>query len=113
MQPEAAKYLFDVQHAAALISRFCEGKTFDQYRADDLLKSGVERQFMIIGEALSQLAKVAPDVTERIAAFRQIVAFRNILVHGYATVDDKIVWGVVETSLPSLRESVDMLLGKA
>ena len=113
MQPEAAKYLFDVQHAAALISRFCEGKTFDQYGADELLKSGVERQFMIIGEALSQLAKLAPDVAERVAAFRQIIAFRNILVHGYATVDDKIVWGVVETSLPPLIESVDMLLREA
>lgn len=113
MQPEAAKYLFDVQRAAALIARFCEGKTFDQYRADELLKSGVERQFMIIGEALSQLARLAPDVTERIAAFRRIIAFRNILVHGYATVDDKIVWGVVETSLPPLIESVDVLLGKA
>ena len=111
MRAEAAKYLFDVQRAAALIARFCEGKTFDQYRTDELLKSGVERQFMI--EALSQLARVAPDVTERIAAFRQIIAFRNILVHGYATVDDKIVWGVVETSLPPLIESVDMLLGKA
>jgi uncharacterized protein with HEPN domain len=84
MQPEAAKYLFDVQRAAALIAHFCKGKTFDQYRADELLKSGVERQFMIIGEALSQLARLAPDVTERIAAFRQIIAFRNILVHGYA-----------------------------
>ena len=113
MQPEAAKYLFDVQRAAALIAHFCEGKTFDQYRADELLKSGVERQFMIIGEALSHLARLAPDVAERIAAFRQIIAFRNILVHGYATVDDKIVWGVVEASLPPLIESVDLLLGQA
>ena len=68
---------------------------------------------MIIGEALSQLVKLAPDVTERIAAVRQTIAFRNILVHGYATVDDKIVWGVVETSLPPLIKSVHMLLGKA
>jgi len=35
MQPEAAKYLFDVQRAAALIARFSEGKTFNQYRADE------------------------------------------------------------------------------
>ena len=110
MWPEAAKYLFDIQRAAALIASFCAAKSFDEYRADDLLKSGVERQFMIVGEALSQLARVAPEVAERVAAFRQIIAFRNILVHGYASVDDKIVWGVVETSLLPLRESVDALL---
>lgn len=112
MRPEAAKYLFDIQRAATLIAGFCEEKTFDDYSADDLLKSGVERQFMIIGEVLSQLARMAPEVAERVAAFRQIIAFRNILVHGYATVDDKIVWGVVETSLQRLRESVDALLGE-
>ena len=110
MRHEAAKYLFDIQRAVTLIAGFCAAKTFDEYRADDLLKSGVERQFMIVGEALSHLARVAPEVAERIAAFRQIIAFRNILVHGYATVDDKIVWGVVETRLPPLRESVDALL---
>ena len=40
----------------------------------------------------------------------RIVAFRNILIHGYATVDDRLVWGVVEGMLPSLRETLRRLL---
>jgi len=32
----------------------------------------------------------------------RIVAFRNVLIHGYATVDDRLVWGVVEANLPRL-----------
>jgi uncharacterized protein with HEPN domain len=43
----------------------------------------------------------------------RIVAFRNILIHGYATVDDRIVWGVVEGSLPALRAALKKLLGDA
>jgi uncharacterized protein with HEPN domain len=106
MQPDSAKYLFDVRRAAGLIAGFSSGRSFEDYVADDMLKSAVERQFGIIGEALARLAKVDPLVAEQVTDFRRIVAFRNILVHGYATVDDRIVWGVVEASLPGLIKSV-------
>lgn len=110
MQPDSSKYLFDIRRAAGLIAEFCSGRSFEDYVADDMLKSAVERQFGIIGEALSRLAKTDRLVAEQVTDFRRIIAFRNILMHGYATVDDRIVWGVVETSLPGLMESVDGLL---
>lgn len=110
MQPDSKKYLFDIRHAAKLIAGFCSGRSFEDYVADDMLKSAVERQFGIIGEALARLAKTDSLVAEQVTDFRRIIAFRNILVHGYATVDDRIVWGVVETSLPGLIESVEGLL---
>jgi uncharacterized protein with HEPN domain len=81
--------------------------------ADDMLKSAVERQFGVIGEALARLAKADSFVAEQVTDHRRIIAFRNILAHGYATVDDRIVWGVVETSLPGLMNSVDALLAGA
>ena len=56
------------------------------------------------------MGKKERAVAEQVADHRRIIAFRNILVHGYATVDDRIVWGVVETSLPALMKSVDGLL---
>ncbi len=61
MPRDARKYLFDVQRATDCITRFCQGKQFSDYQSDDLLRSAVERQFEIIGEALSQLGRHAPD----------------------------------------------------
>ena len=113
MQLEAQKYLFDIQQAANRIARFCEGKKFVDYRRDELLRSAVERQFEIMGEALTQLAKHDPELAERIKDHRKIIAFRNILIHAYATVDDRIVWGVVEGDLPALRASLKQLLPDA
>ena len=110
MQLEERKYLFDIQRAADRITRFCANKQFRQYRSDELLRSAVERQFEIIGEALSHLARLNPEVTARIPEHRRIIAFRNILIHGYATVDDQIVWGVIENYLPALHESVTAFL---
>jgi len=109
MRLEASKYLFDIRLAADRIARFCAGKSFDDYRSDELLRSAVERQFEIIGEALSRLAKEDPAVAAGIPGCRRIIAFRNILIHGYATVDDRIVWGVVEADLQPLRDSLDAL----
>jgi uncharacterized protein YutE (UPF0331/DUF86 family) len=39
-----------------------------------------------------------------------VVGFRNVLIHGYATVDDRLVWGVIENHASSLRDALDLLL---
>ena len=75
-----------------------------------MLRSAVERQFEIIGEALSQLAKSDLDTAAKISEYRRIIAFRNILIHGYANVDYRLVWGVVEGQLSVLIDEVQKLL---
>lgn len=110
MQPESRKYLWDASQAADRITRFVAGTTLDQYQTDDLLRSAVERQFEIIGESLAQLRKIDPATAATIPELPRIVAFRNILIHGYATVDERLVWGVIEGSLPSLRTILKQLL---
>lgn len=113
MRLEARKYLVDIQIAADRIDRFCGGKTFAQYLADEMLRAAVERQFGIVGEALARLAKDDAQVAAAIPDHGTIIAFRNILIHGYATVDDKIVWGVIENHLRPLRDAVRALLATA
>lgn len=110
MRLELAKYLFDVQQAAATLAGFVDGRNWNDYTGDAMLRSAVERQFEIIGEALAQLAKRDPALAVRIADHRRIIAFRNILIHGYADVDDALVWDIVQTRLPALRREVDGLL---
>jgi uncharacterized protein with HEPN domain len=113
MRPESRKYLWDALQAADRIAQFVSDKSFDAYAEEDLLRSAVERQFEIVGEALAQLRKVDAETAATIPELPRIVAFRNILIHGYATVDDRIVWGVVEGSLPALRAALKKLLGDA
>jgi uncharacterized protein with HEPN domain len=107
---EAKKYLYDMAEAADLIAQFTAGRTFEEYRVDPMLRSAVERQFEIIGEALNQLLRQEPGLSERISDASLIVAFRNRLIHGYASVSDEVVWGVVERYLPVLSNEVQDLL---
>jgi uncharacterized protein with HEPN domain len=77
-----------------------------------MLRAAVERKFGIVGEALSQLLRHFPDYRNRITMVGEIVAFRNQIVHGYATVRDDMVWEIVRTYLPKLHREVDELLAE-
>ncbi|WP_349342861.1 HepT-like ribonuclease domain-containing protein [Marinobacter sp. MMG032] len=99
MQREALKYLYDILAAAEKVQRFIAGSSEDDYLSDELLQSAVERQFEIIGEAMGKLHKIAPGEAERFVDYKKMIAFRNVLIHGYATIDPVIVWGVVESNL--------------
>jgi len=76
------------------------------------LRSAVERQFEILGEALNQLSRLDSNMVEKIPDLPRIVAFRNILIHGYASVDDRLVWGIVESRLEPLLDAIAALLSK-
>ena len=110
MRPDPKKYLWDALHAAELVHSFIRGQSFADYQSDAMLRSAVERQFEIIGEALNQLSKADPEAGSRIPELRRIVAFRNILIHGYATVDDALVWQVLVDKLPGLQQVLNELL---
>lgn len=104
MQPEVQKYLYDIREACRKPETFTKGRSLEDYLSDEMLRSAVERQFEVVGEALSRLHKVDADLAERIPDYRRIIAFRNI--HGYATIRNDTVWGVVQTDLPVLSRLV-------
>lgn len=110
---EAAKYLWDARQAASRIARSTAKRSYEDYLAAEMLRSAVERQFGIIGEAFAGLRRVDPELAASIPDLPRIVAFRNVLIHGYATVDDRLVWGVVEGKLSELLELLGRLLDEA
>lgn len=87
MERDPRAYLWDVQQAAAAIEEFIAGEDAIGYAGNKLVRAGVERQFEIIGEALNRLAKLSPSLAARIPHLGEIVAFRNVLIHGYAVID--------------------------
>ena len=113
MRRDARCYLWDALKAAEAVQSFLRGRTYEAFVEDDLLRSAVERQLEIIGEALSRLAKVDPQIADNVAELRRIIAFRNILVHGYAAIDYDTVWRLIEDKLPELQSNLTMLLRAA
>lgn len=112
MRPEVKKFLYDMQQASLSLTGFLEGKSLDDYLQSELLRSAVERKLMIIGEALNQILRIEPDIEKQIPDARQIIDFRNILVHGYYAIEHETVWGILQKDLPLLLENIQSLLSE-
>lgn len=112
MRLDKLKLLEDIRQAAEAIVRYTRGKSKDDYLADDQLQASVERKFEIVGEALNRLRQLDSEMVEEIEDYHKIIAFRNTLIHGYSSVDNRIVWDIVNTHLPRLREAIQKLLPK-
>ena len=96
MQLDVSKHLDDIRRAAVAVQEFTRSIAVDDYLSNPMLRSAVERQFEIMGEALNRLHRTAPAVAEGIPHYRRVIAFRNILIHGYDVVDDRVVWDIIQ-----------------
>lgn len=111
MNNAAKKLLFDVLESARSIRDWCADRTFADYESDRQFRRA--REFEIIGEAPGRLSITDALLAERIDELPRIVGFRNRIIHGYDTIDDATVWGVIEGHLPTLLDQVQNLLGEA
>ncbi len=109
MQRDPRAFLWDAREAALAIQSFTAGLDAAAYANSPMTQAAVERKFEVIGEALNQLTKVDAALAARIPDLSQIVAFRNQLIHGYATVNVSTVWNIAQTALPTLIDAVQTL----
>lgn len=112
MQLKIKALLHDIERAIDLIDRFTLSRSFEDYTGDPMVRSAVERQLMIIGEALNQVTRLDLALSAKISDHRRIIGLRNILVHSYAKVDDRLIWSIVKDKLPRLHREVGALLGR-
>jgi len=110
MDPESKAWLYDMLNAIAEIESFFADRPmqFANYQADLRTKRAVERNLEIIGEAMNRIFK--KDNAIKISNSRKIIDVRNRIIHGYDTVSDEVVWGIVVRHIPVLRVEIETLL---
>lgn len=109
MDNEVKTWLTDIEQAITEINSFIpELKNFKDFQKDLKTKRAVERNIEIIGEAISRILKADPNI--RISHSRKIVDTRNRIIHGYDTVSEDILWGIIIRYLPDLEKEVKELL---
>ena len=105
-------YLEIALRALRQIPKFLAQRSLTEYLHDELCQSAVERQLEVAGDALGQLRKVESVLFSRIPDGDLIVAFRNVLAHGYATLDHRRIYDIASTRIGDLRNSVEHLLNE-
>lgn len=110
MEAKTAKWLRDIADACDFIVSAAGPRTLADYENDRLFRAAMERHLEIVGEALNRVRKSDPESAARIPEFAAIIAFRNVLIHGYDLVDHGRVWQVIRRDVPELRKQVTRLL---
>jgi len=103
MRRSVEAYLQDIVDACDGIALALRDVDLNGYLKDRVVRSAVEREFIIIGEAVSVLARLAPNVAASISHARRIVDFRNQLTHAYPSIEDDAVWAITQGEVPVLR----------
>ncbi|HYX09680.1 MAG TPA: HepT-like ribonuclease domain-containing protein [Bacteroidales bacterium] len=108
MLHKVPKLLQDISLSCIEMSDFIADKTFEQFQRDRMLQLAIEREFEIIGEALSRLARLDEEnLAHNIPEYRKIIDFRNIVAHGYDIIDEAAMWDFAENRVPELLEKVE------
>ena len=109
MTDKAKKYLSDIQHAISLIEVFMQNTdNYSDFEIDTKTQSAVERQLSIIGEAVNKFRQ--EEISETLSHTREIVNFRNRIIHSYDNIDNSIVWTIIKNHLPILKEETERFL---
>ena len=106
-------YLADIVDACRRVATFISGVDLPGYLDSEEKRSAVERQLLIIGEAVAALRRVSPEIAESISEARLIVGFRNVLVHDYASVVDELVYAMAVDEAPKLLLECEQLLARS
>ena len=108
MDIEIKTWLFDIQNAISEIEVFIkEVPEFSVYQQDIKTKRAVERNLEIIGEAMNRVNKKDPGVEFQNS--RKIIDTRNRIIHGYDTVSDEVIWGIITIHIPLLKKEISSM----
>jgi len=110
MDDEIKTWLFDILKSIEEIDNYFVGKPKDfmEYVNNTKTKRAVERNLEIIGEAVNRILKQDPNF--EISHARRIIDTRNRIIHGYDTISDDLIWGIIINHLPKLKKEVEELL---
>ncbi|MHA1210214.1 MAG: HepT-like ribonuclease domain-containing protein [Candidatus Freyarchaeota archaeon] len=104
-------FLRDIIQAMESIEKFVEGMSYEEFREDDKTSSAVIRKFEVIGEATKNIPKGVRNKHPEIP-WKRMAGMRDRLIHGYFTIDHKLVWNAIKLEIPDLKPKLQELLTK-
>lgn len=103
------KYLLDIDSVIKEIISIKDNHQgdFNDFQNNFISVRAVERDLMIIGEAVNQIVKIRPDI--KISGTRRIIGLRNLIVHAYDAIEPSVLWRILVKDIPRLKEEVSEL----
>lgn len=102
-------YLSDILTSISKIERYTKEMSYEQLIADELTLDAVVYNLQIIGEAVKNIPLEVRDRYPQVE-WRKIAGLRDIIAHAYFTIDDQIVWDIIQNKLSNLRNDIEQII---
>ena len=102
-------YVWDMHDAASQAFIFSQGKSFEDYQRDKMLRLATERLIEIIGQAAKEISSEFREKYPHVPWIK-IIGLRNILAHEYGEVKDEKIYLVAVRDIPFLVEQLKKIL---
>ncbi|MEA5617483.1 DUF86 domain-containing protein [Cronbergia sp. UHCC 0137] len=104
-------YCDDILISCDKILRYTQGLDFESFITDELKFDAVVRNLQVIGEAVK---KIPIEITNKypMIQWRKIAGLRDILVHAYFSLENEIIWDVIQTKIVSLKSVIEIILNE-
>ncbi|KAA9022289.1 HepT-like ribonuclease domain-containing protein [Niallia endozanthoxylica] len=109
MQREPRVFLEDILTAAVKVEKFTKGLSYEDFINNDLVADAVIKNILVIGEATKNIPEEIRNINAQIE-WRKMAGMRDMMFHGYFSINDRIVWDVVQNKIPTLKQQVEVLL---
>ena len=112
MNAKALKYLLDIESILKEIDqiKLRVGNNFNTYRKDFIIKNAVEVDLEIIGEAVKKLTE--QNSTLELSSAKKIIGLRNMMSHIYDSIEDKLIWVILQKDIPILKKEIEKIRGR-
>ena len=104
MPKRLPKHLFDALAAVRLVREFSQGLSLEALASNVLVRSAIERQLEILGEACLRAVKVGPDIRQRLPEVAFAIGLRNKIIHGYDRIENAVVYDTLVHDLPAFEQ---------
>ncbi len=103
------KYLLDIESIIVELDKIINHHQldFNDFQQSFISVRAVERDLMIIGEALNKIVQIDPEI--RISGIRQIIGLRNLIVHAYDSIEPSVLWRILVKDIPILKKEIELL----
>ncbi|MBU0701930.1 DUF86 domain-containing protein [bacterium] len=98
-------FVEDIIEMIKKIERYTHGKSFEDFSIDEMAIDAVIRNFEIIGEAANNIPKGIQQKYPYVE-WKEMVGFRNVIIHDYFGINLKTVWNTVKNNIPLLKEHI-------
>ena len=109
MQREPRVFLEDILTAAVKVEKFTIGLSYEDFIDNDLVVDAVIKNILVIGEATKNIPEEIRKMNPQVE-WRKMAGMRDMMIHGYFSINYRIVWDVVQNKIPTLKHQVEQLL---